>query len=123
MKRINLIACVRSALTAAGLSTVKVVNAVNAALGQLELQGKSDKLGVGSVTKKAYKVTNTVTMKYSGAISMPLLFDAWHCKLEAANKIAEIPAITIPEVFMEWLGAMKSEADPELVKLMNEASK
>lgn len=115
MKRLNLIDCVRAALIEQGLSTVAVVNAVNAELGRLECESKKAKLGQGSVTKKAYKVSNTITEKYSGAITMPLLFDAWHCKLEACNKVAAIPGITIPEIFQEWLGKMKEASTTEPV--------
>jgi len=112
MKRLNLISCVRTALEVRGISTVAVVNAVNAELGRLEKLSSQQKLGTGSVTKKAYKVTNTVTEKFTGAITAPLHFDAWHCKLEAANKLAEIPTIEIPTLYTPWLEKMVEVQGP-----------
>ena len=117
MKRINLVSCVRAALIEQGISTVKVVDAVNSAIGGLEAIKATDKLGAGSVTKKAYKVTHAVSTQYGGKITMPLLFDAWHSKIEAACKVAVFDTVGIPAVFKDWLAKMakteKTEADVE----------
>lgn len=108
MKRINLVTCVRSALIERGISTLQVVNAVNSALGELEKIKSTSKLGQGTVQLKkgTYKVTDTVAAQYQGTMTAPLHFDAWHCKIEAACKVAEIESIGIPEVFNEWLEKM-----------------
>jgi len=106
-RRINLIGCVRAGLETAGLSTVKVVDAVNSALGQLDEVGSESKLGGGSVGKGTYKVSETTQTKYKGALNAPLLFDAWHSAMAKANKIAEIDEVDIPAVFGPWLQKMK----------------
>lgn len=110
-KRINLILPVRQALIDAGISTVRVVNAVNAELGALEATGGTLKLGSGTVTKKAYRVTETVSTKFEGRKTVPLVFDAWHSKLEAAFKVARFETVGLPVVCKEWLEKMK--ATPE----------
>src|SRR5262245_59800621 len=116
MQRYNLVTPVRAALIAGGYSTYLVVNAINAALGELDKTKESDKLGVGSSTRKGtkYSVTNTVSQKFEGKMTMPLLFDAWHCKVEAANKVASFDSIELPGIFNDWLGKMKKrEGDSE----------
>lgn len=109
-KRLNLIGCVRAALEQAGYSTVKVVNAVNSALGQLDVIGSESKLGTGSVSKKGYRVSESTTTKYSGAVNVPLHFDAWHSAMAKADKVAEMDTVSIPAVFTAWLQSMKVDA-------------
>lgn len=101
--RLNLCNVVRNSLTDAGYSTVKVVSAVNAALGEVEMIGETGKIGDGSVTKSAYKITVSASYKFEGKKTLPLVFDAWHSKVHAAEKIAESDTIAIPGIFKPWL--------------------
>lgn len=108
MQRINLITPVRTALLNSGYSSVKVVAAINSALGELKVAKSTERLGDGSMSRKGkYGVTNVVSEKYEGKYSMPLLFDAWHSKLASAHKVAEFDGIDLPAVFSEWLDKMK----------------
>lgn len=114
-QRLNLCTVVRNSILLAGYSSVKVVNAVNAALGALEAHSEEGKLGDGRVTKSEYKVTETVTLKYKGdKATAPLLFDAWHSAIAKAEKIASFESLVLPGVFIQWLDkfakADKSEA-------------
>lgn len=109
-RRINLIGCVRAALEAAGISTVKVVNAVNAKLGQLDCVGTESKLGHGRVGKSLYKVSESTTSKYQGEIDIALRFDAWHSAMAKADKIGEMDNCYIPVAFSAWLQSMKEKA-------------
>lgn len=119
--RINLIPAVRRGLIASGYSTTKVVNAVNAALGEIKLESTSDKTGDGKVTKDSYKVTVTGTFKYTNEKTAPLLFDAWHSAIAKADKIASMEAVEIPSFFVaNWLKFAKSDkatVDAELARL------
>lgn len=101
--RLNLCTPLRNALLDAGYSTVKVVNAVNAELGRLECVKETDKTGIGSVTKKTYKVSVGVSLRYEGAKTPALILDAFNSKLEAALKVAEFDSVSLPEVFVPWL--------------------
>lgn len=112
MRRLNLVEPVRTALLNSGVSTVKVVHAVNAALGELERKSSDDKLGAGSLNKLEYKVTNTITEKYKGAKTTPLIFDVWHGKVEACYKVANFDCIDLPPLFSEWLSKMTIETPP-----------
>lgn len=96
------------------VSTVKVCDAINAALGELEAGKQTSRLGIGSVSKKQmYGVTESVSTKYVGTCTIPLRFDAWHCAVEKAEKIASTDTVVIPEVFHEWLTKMiRTEATP-----------
>lgn len=105
--RINLVNPVRQALINSGYSTVKVINAVNAALGQLASKGSEAKTGNGSLSKDTYKVSVTSTEKFVGTRTVPLAFDAWHSAIERAHKIAQFECVDLPEVFNEWLEKMK----------------
>lgn len=111
-KRLNLIGAVRAGLEAAGYSTVKVVNAVNSALGQLQETGSESKLGDGKAGKGTYKVSESTVTKYAGEINEPLRFDAWHSAVTKANKIAEMDSVAIPAVFGPWLQKMKVDIAP-----------
>lgn len=113
-KRLNLCVAVRNSLINMELSTVKVVNAVNSALGELEARSEESKLGDGRVTKSEYKVTETTTSKYAGQkTTLPLLFDAWHSQVAKAEKIASFETIELPGIFKQWLEkfAKANEAD------------
>lgn len=116
MQRYNLIPCVREEIKNMGASVVRVCDAINAALGELKAIKSTDKLGVGAAQLKRakYKVTNTVATQYEGKLTVPLHFDAWHCKLEACNKVAEIPAVGIPLEFHEWIAKFVPESKAEI---------
>lgn len=106
MERINLCTPVRQALAARNVSTVKVVDAVNAALGQLEAGKVTNRLGDGSVSKTAYSVSHAVTTKFSGKRNMPLDFDAFNGMVAKIEKKFPSFACNIPEQFNEWLDKM-----------------
>lgn len=107
LNRLNLVVPVRCALEASGYSTVRVVNAVNAALGQLEKISSESKSGHGSVSKGMFKASETLTIKYKGERNDPLDFDAWHSAIAKAHKIAEFDTVGIPVRFVEWLEKMR----------------
>lgn len=114
--RLNLIPSVRRGLLDNGFSTVKVVSAVNAALGELALASETQKSGDGNITKDGYKVTNTVAFKYEGKRTLPLMFDAWHSAQAKAAKIAEMEVVSIPPIFNTWLEKFAKGAKEELNK-------
>jgi hypothetical protein len=120
--RINLVAPVRQALINAGYSTVKVVSAVNAELGKLGGEVSAAKLGGGRLTGKAteYRVSESVTTAYSGKLTDGLHFDAWHTKIESANKVAEFETVAIPARFLPWLNKFAT-ADKEPAPASNPA--
>ena len=107
VNRLNLVNPVRVALELGGYSTVRVVNAVNAALGQLEKVSSESKSGNGSVSKGMFKVSETLTIKYKGERNDPLDFDAWHSAIARANKIAEFESVSLPVRFNDWLAKLK----------------
>lgn len=127
--RINLIPSVRRGLINAGYSTVKVVSAVNAALGELANIATTEKAGDGSLTKSSFKVTNTVTFKYEGKRTLPLVFDAWHSKQSQADKIASMEVVEVPSIFHAWLDkfakadAKQSEIESQELAAVEKASK
>jgi len=113
--RINLVAPVRQALIDAGYSTVKVVAAVNAELGNLGGEISAAKLGGGRATGKLteYAVSESVTTKYTGKLTDGLHFDAWHTKIEAAEKVAQFRHVDIPGQFVDWLNKFaKADVQP-----------
>lgn len=105
--RINLVNPVRVSLINSGYSTVKVVNAVNAALGQLNSKGSEAKTGAGSVSKDIYKVSVSTVEKFTGTKTIPLQFDAWHSAIAKAHKVAEFDCVDLPAEFSPWLEKMK----------------
>lgn len=129
--RLNLCVAVRNTLRLGGYSTVKTVNAVNAALGELEVSGtkRNTKLGDGRITKTAYKVTETETIgeTFSGSsATVPLRFDAWHSAIAKAEKIAAMESVTLPGIFVDWLNGFakcesKEEANTEDTKMIASA--
>ena len=117
--RLNLCVTLRNTLLNSGYSTVKAVNAVNAALGDLTIAGSEDKvkMGDGKLTKTAYKVSEvtTTTDKYTGSLgNIALRFDAFNAALSKVEKIAEVESITLPEIFVDWLNKFaKAEKSAE----------
>lgn len=111
-KRINLVEPVRTALEDAGISTVLVVSAINAALGELDKTKEEHKTGAGRVTKTDYKVSESVTLGWMGKRTAPLEFDAWHSAIEKAHKIASFDTIAIPAMFTVWLQKMHKPVTP-----------
>ncbi len=107
--RINLVTPVRVALIELGISTVQVVDAVNADLGNLTGEVTNEKTGAGRTVEKGthYAVSTSQSVKHTGKLTMPLLFDAWHSKIEAANKVASFERVEIPRIFGDWLAKMK----------------
>lgn len=112
--RLNLCVSLRNTLTELGYSTVKAVNAVNAALGELKVTGTKEtvKMGDGRITKTQYKVTETETIAETYAASsgnIALRFDAFNSQLAKLEKIAELGSvdgfgsIALPETFTSWL--------------------
>lgn len=114
-KRLNLCTSVRLALSNMGVSTVAVVNAINGVIGQAKCTKHVAKLGAGSVTKKTYGVTESESKKWELPKCIVTTFDAWHSKIEAADKVAPMTeALVIPEMFKDWLLKFKtSEPTPE----------
>lgn len=119
--RLNLVSPVRQALIAGGFSVVKVVNAVNAALGDLHVELKAEKTGVGRLTnmgekskgEPTYKVGISQSGTAEGKMTLPLLFDAWHGKIEAAHKLCEFDSVTLPKRLSDWVGEFaKAEVTP-----------
>jgi hypothetical protein len=109
-ERINLVSPVRVALVEAGVSSVLVVSAVNAALGELEMVRRSERTGSGTVSKSNYSVSISISERFTGKRTMPLLFDAWHSKIEAANKVAAFDRVAIPSTFEDWLAKFRKPA-------------
>lgn len=116
--RLNLCSVVRHSLIAAGYSTVKAVNAVNAELGKLASESVTSKTGEGKAnTKKGeYKVSVSETHKLAGKLNAPLLFDAWHSQIAKAEKLARFDAVAIPGIFGEWLAKFAVGSKEELAK-------
>lgn len=113
-KRLNLIPCVREALVAMGISSVQVVNAINGILEEAKRTKHVAKLGAGRVTKKAYSVTESESSTWQLPKCIVTTFDAWHSKLEAADKVAPMTeAVPIPVVFHDWLNKFKVEQPKE----------
>lgn len=108
-ERINLCQSVRTSLVASGYSSVRVVNAVNSAIGELSRADKPDKLGPGraSIKRGQYKVAGSVGYQLEGKLTMPLWFDSWHSAIEKAEKVAPFDSVAIPQMFEEWLNKMK----------------
>lgn len=110
--RLNLCTVVRHSLLAEGYSVVKTVNAVNAALVKLTQSGDVDSTtSDGKVTKEEYKVSVTEKAKFTGKVTMPLQFDAWHSAIAKAEKVLQFDSVSIPGSVREWLnGFAKGEA-------------
>jgi len=103
-ERINLCSVVRASLIAAGYSTVKVVGAVNSALGELKAAKETARAGDGKHNKRMeFSITESVTTKYTGKLTTPLLFDEWHSQIAKAEKIAKFDSVSVPPVFTQWL--------------------
>lgn len=118
-QRLNLCQSFRNSLIEHGYSTVKIVNAVNAALGELDKSGtkQSEKLGDGRLTKTAYKVTETTTIAetYSGnASSIPLRVDVFNSQLAKLEKVAVFENAPLPPVFCEWFDKFAKADKPEV---------
>jgi hypothetical protein len=110
LERINLVNPVREALVEAGISSVLVVSAVNAALGELTMVKRSERTGSGTVSKSSYSVSMSISERFSGKRTMPLLFDAWHGKIAAAHKVAAFDSVAIPSIFEDWLAKFSKPA-------------
>lgn len=106
-----------------GISTVAVVNAVNAAQQEAKLVKTEAKLGDGKSKDKGavYEANETIKNKWQSAMNVPLLFDVWHSAQQKAEAIATMSQGTIPRVFEDWLNskgfkAKKEEQEQEPVK-------
>lgn len=118
-ERINLVTSVRELLIQQGYSTVAVVNAVNAALGQLTRESSSEKLGDGSITKKEYKVTETIATKFVGKRNGALDFDAFNGAVgKIEKKFGLLQLAEFPASCADWLKAHEKSFKPS-----NEESK
>lgn len=96
----------RAALIERGVSTVRVCDAINSALGALEIEKRKVSLGAGSITKRNYSVTETEARKYGGARNVCLDFDAFNGMVEKLEKKFPTFSLTIPEQFHSWLDKM-----------------
>ena len=101
--RVNLCTPVRKLLVLNNISTVRVVDAINSALGELNITSEDAKNGKGNVTKEAYRTSVNVSIKFKGERNLPLEFDAWHGRIESALKISEFEFGGLPERFAVWL--------------------
>ena len=109
-KRINLCGTVRDMLIANNISSVKVVGAINAALGELKHSTSPDaKTGKGTVTKDAYRTGVSVSCKFKGEKNIALEFDTWNSRIEAAEKISAMEFAKLPLRFEAWLGAFTNK--------------
>lgn len=104
----NFCPVIRASILKEKLSTVKVLNACNAALGELDKSGTKSTLkqGAARVTKTAFKISEaeTITDTYAGdSSSIPLRFVAWQAAIEKAEKIAAFDNVAIPATFLEWM--------------------
>lgn len=116
--RVNLCKPIREACHRNGISTVALISALNAALGETKLTSEETTNGAGRVTKEMYRTSASVSLKYHGARTKPLEFDAWHSAIERANKIAEFDSVELPDMFKDWLSSFKKQdkSEKELVK-------
>jgi hypothetical protein len=112
-QRYNLCTPVRQALINGGFSTVNVVNAINAALGNLRCTSDDAKLSGGTAKQPkkgeaTYSVTETEQRKYKGVLTAPLLFDAWNTAVDKAHKVAAFETIALPTHLSHWLAKFKA---------------
>jgi hypothetical protein len=116
-KRLNLVVSVRLALIDMGVSSVRVVNAINGVIGEAKLEKHTSKLGAGTVSKRGYSVTEAENKKWVLPRCIVTTFDSWHSAIERADKIAPMTEATaIPVLFHEWLkkfGATTEETNKE----------
>jgi len=114
--RANFNQVVRDALTLAGYSHYKVLNACNSALGELTLtkQGEDKTKEVKITGRKEPKLAVNVqpgTEQYSTHhFTMPLQFVAWNDGLNAAIKVSSDFSVTIPKMFTDWLDRLDFKA-------------
>lgn len=121
----NFCPVIRASMAKNKLSTVKVLNACNSALGELDKSGTKSTLkqGAARVTKTAFKISEaeTITDTFTGdSSSVPLRFVAWQAAIEKAEKIASFNYVEIPKTFLEWMQFAKvveSEEQPAEEKL------
>lgn len=120
-KMLNLCVPVRVSLEAMGVSTVNVVNAINAQRGECALTDETAKAGnpKGNHKKGTYSISEGVTYKYAGELNIPRSFDVWHSLIEKANAFSQFGTVEIPGTYVEWLGKFK--ADKGAVKPAPEA--
>lgn len=126
-KRVNYCFPIRQALADRGISVVKVVEAVNAVLGQASLVKAGElKAGVNKKdTKKALGmfVISEGGSKWSLPKSIVTYWDQWAMEVGKLETIARMGAgIPIPPVFNDWLKKFEPEngqpvqAEPEHVE-------
>lgn len=95
-------------LEANGIDWKAVLSAVNAVMGQCELDSPGiPKTGKGSIKGKQipiYTVSVSQTDKYRGdGTSIPLAFDYWEGKMSAVQAIASVELTKLPARFEAWL--------------------
>jgi hypothetical protein len=102
--RINLCSAIRTLLIANSISTVGVVNAINATLSELEAIKSESKTGDSKVNKSfEYSVSVTENHKFKARCTVVLLFDAWNTAIAKAENLASFDLKEIPVTFGEWL--------------------
>ena len=105
-ERYNLVSTVRSLLSEQGYSSVAVVNAINAAMGQLVETKRTIKLGDGSVTKNAYRVSESESRRFEGKRNGALDMDAFNSHIGKIEKrLGAMVLKEFPESIKDWLSA------------------
>ena len=114
--RLNYCVAVLNALHAMGVSSVKVVNAVNGVVAKAEVIKHDATLGAPTVTKETKKresVTRYVSsekMTVEAPTCVVTRFDKWATLIGVAAKFSHFDKVSIPEEFTRWL--MKFAPEP-----------
>lgn len=129
-QRLNLCSVIRHACIEAGYSTVKIIGAVNSALGDLEVTKEKATTKNSLVTKQTknkaslFRINQAVSLSYETEnISLPLRFDAWNTLVErmesdsmkTVGTIEHLKMMPLPHVFTEWLDKF-AKKDTETVE-------
>ena len=104
--RLVLTATLTATLNKEGYSTVKTVDAVNAALGRLNATKRSiPKLGDSSITKDKFGVSLSLgTERYEGKLTPGLHFDAYNSAIKRLEKIVGVQDnFPLADCFRTWL--------------------
>src|SRR6266496_1163004 len=111
----NLCEPVRLCLTALGVSTVAVVNAINSALGDMGLIESDGKLGNATVKAKAGLVRQreNIGNVYEAKRNAPLDFKSFNDSIQRTVKLfPSFTLATLPVEFDGWIAKFK--ADPSV---------
>ena len=124
--RINFCSTIREALTEAGYSTVKAVNALNGELQALELANSKSTTKGGTIKGRKIPTFSVKVQTSEGyesrSITPAMELDTMNTALEKLEKTVEHFTVTLPASVCRWLDGFATNPLTDAAKIENKPS-